>query len=419
MSFEIENGEVHAENVALSKIAEEVGTPFYCYSSSMIEGAYQTYADAFQGFPMQICFAVKANGNLSVLKTFQKLGGGADVVSMGEIKRALAADIDPSKIIFSGVGKTDEEISFALKTGISQINVESLEELRHIQAIAKSLGVIAPISLRVNPNIDAQTHAKINTGKKESKFGIEWENVPKAIQWAKTEDNIHLRGLSIHIGSQLTKLTPFENAFKKLAELVTDLKKQGVSIEHLDLGGGIGIAYKKGQSTISITEYAALIKDIFKDFSGSFAIEPGRSLVGKAGILVSKVTYVKKGIARNFVVLDAAMNDLARPSIYDAYHKISYVKETRANNALTKLDFVGPVCETADLFAAQRLLPIPETNELVILHDAGAYGATMSSEYNARPLIPEVFVKENQFAVIRPRPSYEEMLKRDTRAPWL
>jgi diaminopimelate decarboxylase len=418
--FHYEKGELFAEDTAITRIADAVGTPFYCYSSATLERHYTVFAEALAavGLDATICFAAKANPNLAVIRTFARLGAGADVVSEGELRQALAAGVPPSRIVFSGVGKSRSELEFAVATGIFQINVESEPELEMLSEIAAARGQVMPIAIRVNPDVDAGTHAKITTGKKENKFGIEWARVREVYGRAKALPGVEPVAIACHIGSQLTELTPFREAFLKLRELVATLRADGMPIRRLDLGGGLGVPYES-ETPPEPKAYAAAIKEILGDLGCSFVFEPGRLLVGNAGILVSRVVRVKEGSTRTFLIVDAAMNDLMRPSLYDAYHAIFPVAEPKADAPLREVDVVGPVCETGDTFARQRRLPPIQADELLAFGTAGAYGAAMSSTYNTRPLIPEVLVRGGEFAIIRARPSYEEMRSLESLPGWL
>ena len=420
MSFSYHQGQMWAERVPLADIAKKVGTPFYCYSTQSFENAFSAYAQAFTGLDHLVCLAVKACSNMSVLKLFASLGAGADVVSVGELKRALAAGILPQKIVFSGVGKTKQELIFALKAGILQINVESREELEMLSQIASSLGVVASIALRVNPDVDADTHHKISTGRKEDKFGIPFEHAKEMAQLATKLPHISLESLAVHIGSQLTKLAPFEAAYTKLAGLMNEIARDlGVQWRRVDLGGGIGISYHHEKFDFTMDDYARMVERIFKNFPGTFMMEPGRSLVAGAGVLVSEVILYKKGVVRDFVILDGAMNDLMRPALYDSYHRIVPLKQPAEDAPDHVVDIVGPVCETSDYLALKRKMPPVAQGDLMVILDTGAYGATMSSEYNTRPLIPEVLVHGKDFAVIRARRTIEDIIASEAIAPWL
>ncbi len=415
--FAYRKGELCADNVPLARIADEVGTPFYVYSGTQIERRYREFADAFSDARATICYSVKANPNLGVIATLGKLGAGADVVSEGEFRRALAAGIPASRVIFSGIGKTASELEFAVAHDVHQINVESVPELEALSAVATRLGRTARIAIRVNPDVDARTHAKITTGKKENKFGIDIAHAASAYRRAAAMPGIAPVGIAVHIGSQLTSLRPFETAFRRVAELYRSLRAQGIPLERLDLGGGVGIRYKD-ETPPAIADYAASAKRIFGNSGASLSFEPGRYLVGNAGVLVAKIVYVKKGVTHRFIILDAAMNDLIRPALYDAWHEIMPLNE-KARRGWKEADVVGPVCETGDTFATRRKLPPVEAGELVALMSAGAYGASMGSGYNTRLPAPEVLVRGSQFAVIRARPSYDAVLAQDHIPPWL
>jgi diaminopimelate decarboxylase len=416
--FPYRGGELHAEDVPIEQIAAAVGTPFYLYSAAGLAALYHRFAEAFAPAKPLVCYAVKANSNLAVLRLFARLGAGADVVSEGELRRALAAGIPPRHIIFSGVGKTREELEAALAAGIHQINVESVPELRRLSEVAVARRQTARVALRVNPDIDALTHAKIATGKKENKFGIDIEDAGEAYRLAAELPGIEPVGLAMHIGSQLVDLGPFRDAFARLAELVLELRAAGLSVGRLDLGGGIGIRYH-AERPPEPAAYAALVRQVFGPLEVELAFEPGRVLCGPAGLLIASVVYVKDGATRRFVILDAAMNDLIRPALYEAWHDIVPVRLPSAGAVLSPADVVGPVCETGDTFGTERDVPPLAEGDLVALTDAGAYGAVMSSAYNSRLLVPEVMVSEGRFAVIRARPSYEAMLALDAIPDWL
>jgi diaminopimelate decarboxylase len=418
-SFVRRRGRLFCEGVSLTRIADDVGTPAYVYSQTAMERSYRALHDAFidarpkHGF--EICYAVKANPNIAVIETFARLGAGADVVSEGELRRALAAGVPAERIVFSGVGKSPDEIAFALKRRIGQINVESAAELDAVDTVATRMRRKATIVLRVNPDVDARTHAKITTGRKENKFGIDFD-VARTL-YARAAKRAHLRpvGLAVHIGSQITSLGPFSAAFKRLGTLVADLRAKGLIVEKLDLGGGLGIRYRD-ETPPDPDAYARLIAGVSAKLDVKVVIEPGRFLVGNAGALISRVLYIKDGRSRKFVIVDAAMNDLMRPALYDAWHDIVPVGPPRRHSFAT--DVVGPVCETTDIFARARRLPMLASGDLVAVLSAGAYGAAMASDYNSRPLVPEVLVKGRRFAVIRARQSFEAMLSRDVLPPW-
>jgi len=418
--FLYRDGQLHAEDVALADIAAAVGTPFYCYSTATLTRHYHLFTEALSPLPHLVCFAIKSLSNLAVLRLLGDLGAGMDVVSGGEYRRARAAGIPGDRIVFSGVGKTREEMRLALIGGIRQFNVESEPELRALSEVATSLGLTAPITIRVNPDVDARTHAKIATGKKENKFGIPIARAPEVYAEAARLPGIDVIGIDVHIGSQLTELEPFEQAYLKVADLTRALRAEGHNIRRLDLGGGLGIPYARSNSAPPLPlDYGALIKRTVGDLGCEIEIEPGRLISGNAGVLVSKVIYVKHGEGRDFLILDAAMNDLVRPSMYDAHHDIVPVAEPAAAVEMQPFDVVGPVCETGDTFAKERALPPLAEGDLVAFRSAGAYGAVMASEYNSRPLVPEVLVRNDHFAVIRRRPTFDEMLERDSIPEWL
>ncbi|MDX2074573.1 MAG: diaminopimelate decarboxylase [Alphaproteobacteria bacterium] len=412
--FEYKSGVYHAEDVSLETLAETVGTPFYCYSSATITRHYEVFSGHFPG--AKICFAVKANGNLAVLKTLAKLGCGADVVSEGEIRLALAAGIAPDNIVFSGVGKTAAEMRFALEQQIFQFNIESEPELELLNDVAAAMGKRAAIAVRVNPDVDPKTHAKIATGKKASKFGIPMSQALAVYQKAARMPGIRVQSVSVHIGSQLTQLEPFRQAFAMVREFVEELRAAGIAIEYVDLGGGLGIPYGKEAPPLP-DAYAEIVQRETKGLNCKLVFEPGRVLVGNAGVLVTRVIYVKRSEDKIFVIVDAAMNDLIRPTLYEAYHEIVPVRPDAA--APTELvDIVGPVCETGDVFAESRLMKVPKAGDLLVLRSAGAYGAVMASTYNARLLVPEIMVHGSKSAIVRPRPTYEEMIARDAIPEW-
>ena len=416
--FNYRNGQLYAEDVSVAEIAASVGTPFYVYSTATLVRHFQLFDDALDGMDHCICYAMKAASNQAILKTLGNLGAGMDVVSGGEYRRAISAGIPPEKVVFSGVGKTLEEITLALQNGIRQFNVESDSELEQISATASSMNKIAPIAIRINPDVDAQTHEKIATGKAENKFGIPISRARDVYSKASKMPGINIVGIDLHIGSQLTDLEPFQKAYQKLADLTQILRQDGHKIKRLDLGGGLGIPYEKNKSAPPLpVEYGKMVRKVLGHLDCEIEIEPGRLIVGNAGILVSSVIGVKNGDNRNFLILDAAMNDLIRPAMYDAYHDIIPIKQISSPEAV--YDVVGPVCETGDTFAKKRTMPELSKNDLVAFRSAGAYGAVMSSEYNTRPLIPEVMVNTNKFSIIRKRPSYQEIIERDIIPDWL
>ena len=418
--FQYRDGVLHAEDVAIPEIAASVGTPFYVYSTATLERHYRLFTEALSPLPHLVCFAVKSNSNVAVLKTLARLGAGMDVVSGGEYLRAKAAGVPGERIVFSGIGKTRDEMRLALEGGIRQFNVESEPELRALSEVAHSMGVSAPITLRVNPDVDARTHAKIATGKKENKFGIPIERARAVYAEAARLPGIEVVGIDVHIGSQLTELEPFEQAYLKVADLTRVLRADGHDIRRLDLGGGLGIPYERSNSAPPLPiDYGKLIKRCVGDLACEVEIEPGRLISGNAGLLIASVIYLKQGEGRDFLILDAAMNDLVRPSMYDAHHDIIPLAEAVPGALPQPVDVVGPVCETGDTFARARALPVLNAGDLVAFRSAGAYGAVMASEYNTRPLIPEVLVHGQQFAVIRARPTYEEIINRDIMPEWL
>ncbi|MAQ38310.1 MULTISPECIES: diaminopimelate decarboxylase [Thioclava] len=418
--FLYRDGVLHAEDVPIPEIAAAVGTPFYVYSTATLERHFKLFEEALGWTDHLICFAIKSNSNLAVLKVLGDLGAGMDVVSGGEYRRARAAGVPGDHVVFSGVGKTREEIAYVLENGIRQFNVESEPELLAISEIAASMGVTAPIALRVNPDVDAKTHEKIATGKSENKFGIPIAKSRAVYAEAAQLPGIEVVGIDVHIGSQLTDLEPFEAAFLKVRELTEALRADGHDIRRLDLGGGLGIPYERSNSAPPLPiEYGQVIQRTVGDLGCEIEIEPGRLISGNAGLLVSSVIWLKEGEGRDFLILDAAMNDLVRPSMYGAYHDIVPVIEADPGTESAPFDIVGPVCETGDTFAKARNLTPLGPGDLVAFRSAGAYGAVMSSEYNSRPLIPEVLVRGGEFALIRARPSFEEMLSRDTIPEWL
>ena len=418
--FIYRNGSLHAEGVPLAEIAASVGTPFYCYSTATLTRHYQLFKEALSPLPNLVCFAIKSLSNVAVLKVLGDLGAGMDVVSVGEYLRARAAGVPGDRIVFSGVGKTLEEMRVALEGGIRQFNVESEPEMRALSDVAHSLGLRAPIAVRVNPDVDARTHAKIATGKSENKFGIPIARAREVYAEAARLPGLEVVGIDVHIGSQLVELEPFEKAFRKVAELTEALRADGHDIRRLDLGGGLGIPYARSNEAPPLPiDYGAMIKRTLGHLGCEIEIEPGRLISGNSGVLVSRVVYVKNGEGRDFLILDAAMNDLVRPAMYDAHHDIIPLAEPAAGSPTQPFDVVGPVCETGDTFAKGRELPLVAEGDLVAFRSAGAYGAVMSNEYNTRPLVPEVLVRDDHFAVIRARPSYDEILKRDIIPEWL
>jgi diaminopimelate decarboxylase len=418
--FAYRNGVMHAEAVDLVTLADAVGTPFYCYSTATLERHYRVFAGAFADVPALVCYAMKANSNQAVIKTLAVLGAGADVVSEGELKRARAAGIAPEKIMFSGVGKTARELALAVDEGILCVNVESEPELALLSSIAAGKGRVANVSVRVNPDIDAKTHHKIATGKSENKFGIPLSRARDVYAHAAKLPGLKVAGVDMHIGSQITDLTPFDNAFALLSEFVRALRADGHAIEHVDLGGGLGIPYRDDNEPPPHPEaYAAMVKRATKDLGCTLIFEPGRLLVGNAGILVTRVIYLKHGEAKTFVIVDAAMNDLVRPTLYDAHHEIVPVREARAGARRIVADVVGPVCESGDFLALGRTLAEPQPGDLLAVMTAGAYGAVQAGTYNSRALVPEVLVREAQWALVRPRMEVDDIIALDRLPGWL
>ncbi|MEY8802374.1 diaminopimelate decarboxylase [Leisingera sp. XS_AS12] len=418
--FLYRDGALYAEDVPISEIAAAVGTPFYVYSTATLLRHFRLFDEALEGTDHMVCYAMKAASNQAILKTLAQAGAGMDVVSQGEYLRAKAAGVPGDRIVFSGVGKTAEEIRVALSGGIRQFNVESEPEMEVINAVAQELGVVAPITIRVNPDVDAKTHAKIATGKSENKFGIPIARAREVYARAAALPGLDVVGIDVHIGSQLTELEPFRLAYQKVAELTETLRADGHDIRRLDLGGGLGIPYERSNTAPPLpVEYGQMVKETLGHLGCELEIEPGRLIAGNAGLLVSKVIYVKSGEGRDFLIIDGAMNDLIRPAMYEAHHDIVPVQEAAAGVEQQPYDIVGPVCETGDTFAKQRNMPPLAAGDLVAFRSAGAYGAVMASEYNSRPLILEVLVHEDQFAVIRARPTFDEMINRDTIPQWL
>ncbi len=415
--FEYRDGRLHAEDVDLKVLAEEVGTPFYCYSSATLERHYRVFAGAFPKGTL-IAYSVKANGNLAVLKTLAKLGAGADVVSGGELKKALAAGIPGERIVYSGVGKTAREMRMALEAGIYQFNVESEPELEALNTEAQALGLRAPITLRVNPDVDAKTHAKITTGTAETKFGIAWTRAREVYKRAGALPGIEVVGVDVHIGSQITDLQPFAAAFARVATLVAELRADGHAISRVDLGGGLGVPYARdNEPPPDPAAYGAMIAKATGGLNAQLILEPGRLIAANAGILVSRVIYVKEGEAKRFLIVDAGMNDLIRPAMYDARHEIVAVEGP--GSAGERYDVVGPVCETSDRFARDCALPAMKSGDLIAILSAGAYGRVMASAYNARPPAPEVLVKGGRWSIVRPRMSEDALVELDHLPSWL
>ncbi len=402
--------ELFVENVAISEIAAAVGTPFYCYSKKTLIENYQSFVDAFEYAKIadyKICYAIKANYNLHLVEILSSFGAGIDAVSAGEVFRAIKAKIDPKKIVFAGVGKTREEIDFALRNGVEEFSVESIAEMYLLNEVACSLNKKAKFSLRVNPNVDAKTIDKISTGRKGDKFGVDIEKAEEVYSQAAKLPGLQVYGIAMHIGSQITSIDPFKAAFAKLRDLCLTLRSNGHKIESLDFGGGIGILYKN-ENTLLLNDYAVLIKEVTKDLNVKITIAPGRAMVGNAGLLATKVIFLKETGVKNFAIIDAAMNDLMRPGLYGSYHEVLPVKKVIGTKVI--YDLAGPVCESTDILAQSRELISPKPDDLLVFCSAGAYGSSMSNEYNCRPMIPEVLVDGDKFSVIRRRPSFEEML---------
>ncbi len=418
--FAYKNGILHAEDVSLVELAGSVGTPFYCYSTATLERHYRVLSEAFRDHNALICFAVKANSNQAVLATMARLGAGMDVVSEGELRRARLAGVPADKIIFAGVGKTRDEMAYALGEGILGFNVESEPELRALSEVASAMGRTARVALRVNPDVDAKTHAKISTGKSENKFGIPYNGAAKLYAQARSLPGIAATGIHMHIGSQITDLQPFRDAFRLMRDLVLELRAAGHELEHLDLGGGLGVPYRhNAEAPPPPDHYAGVVKETLGDLGLKVILEPGRMIVGNAGILVTRVVYVKEGVDRTFTIVDGAMNDLIRPTLYEAHHDIVPIDEALLSAPPMQQDIVGPVCETGDYLALNRNLPPFRQGDLVAVMTAGAYGAVMASTYNTRPLVPEVLVRGEDYAIVRPRQDYQDLIALDRLPPWM
>ena len=406
--FEYKNGRLWCEGIPVETIAEKVGTPFYLYSYNTLVRHFTVFEKAFEGIPHLVCYSVKANSNLTLLRLFTSLGGGIDVVSGGELYRALKGGADPKKVVFSGVGKRGDEIEYALNTGILMFNVESLQELYTINEVAGRIGKKAPIAIRVNPDIDPKTHPYISTGLKKNKFGIDILRAPMAYQAASKLPNLQVVGIDCHIGSQLVEVEPVVEALKKLKRLVQDLRKEGMEIQYLDLGGGLGITYEDEEPPHPV-EYASSILEEAKGFGCTLILEPGRVIVGNAGILVARVLYRKENEEKRFVIIDAGMNDLVRPSYYGSHHQILPVKEDKREEVV--VDVVGPICESSDFIAKERRMSMVDSGELIAVMSAGAYGFSMSTNYNSRPRVAEVLVRDDKMYVIRKRENYEDLVR--------
>ena len=418
--FHYRNGELYAEDVALSQLAAEFGTPFYCYSTATLERHFRVFSGAFAGLDHLVCYAMKANSNQAVLKTLARLGAGMDVVSEGELRRARAAGVPASKITFSGVGKTEREMAYALEEGILCFNVESEPELAQLSRVAVALGKTAHVALRVNPDIDAKTHHKISTGKSGDKFGIPISRARDVYRDAARLPGLKITGVDMHIGSQIIDLQPFDDAFALLADFVWDLRTDGHPIDHIDLGGGLGVPYREdNEPPPNPDAYAAIVKKNTAGLGCTLVFEPGRLIVANAGILVTSIIFVKETEGKDFYIVDAAMNDLIRPTLYDAHHDIKPVKQAAPGAERRIVDVVGPVCETGDYLAQGRSLPHAAPGDLLAVMTAGAYGAVQAGTYNSRPLVPEILVKGADYAAIRPRQTYEELIGLDRIPSWL
>ena len=418
--FTYRQGQLWAEDVPLARIAQEVGSPVYVYSAATLRRHYRVFADAFSDIDARVCYAMKANSNQAVLTLLARQGCGADVVSAGELKRALAAGIPADRILFSGVGKTRDELACALDVGIYCFNVESEPELHRLSEVATARGVTAPFSLRINPDVDAKTHAKISTGTFANKFGIPWKQARAVYDLARTLPGIQATGIDMHIGSQITDLAPFDAAFARLGELVESLRAQGHPITHLDLGGGLGIPYSGTETAPPLPkDYAAVVKKHVQKLNCTVVFEPGRLIAGNAGVLLTSVLYLKRGEGKNFVIVDAAMNDLIRPTLYEAWHEIGPVKQPDAGAETLVADVVGPVCETGDYLGLERTLPPLGEGDLLVVYSAGAYGAVQAGTYNSRPLVPEVLVDGDRTHVIRKRQSVEDLIALDSVPDWI
>lgn len=403
--------QLFVENVAISDVAKVVGTPFYCYSKNALIDNYQEFISAMDFHKIhdyKICYAIKANYNFHIVSLLSSLKAGIDAVSSGEIYRAIKAGIDPQKIVFAGVGKTREDIEFALNNGVLEFSVESIDEMFLLNEVATKLNKSAKFSLRVNPNVDAKTHDKISTGRKGDKFGVDIDLAEEVYTLASKLPALEIYGISMHIGSQILTTEPFISAFNKMRQLYLNLTKKGFKIKSLDFGGGIGINYKDDE-IISIVDYIKIIKDVTKDLSVSITIAPGRAIVGSAGLLITKAIYTKQTPNKNFVIIDGAINDLMRPGLYGSYHEVLPV--CKKNSPIGTFDFAGPVCESTDILAQSRKINVPQANDLFVFCSAGAYGSSMSNEYNCRPLVPEIMVDGDKFTIIRRRPTFEEMIK--------
>ena len=415
--YSYKNKNLHCENINLIELSKKVGSPFYCYSSKILESKYSELTDAFKEEDLLVCFSLKANSNQSIIKTFSSLGSGADVVSIGELKRALKAKIPPNKIVFSGVGKNTDEIIFAIKNKILMINVESISELKQISTQAASLNMIAPISLRVNPDIEAGGNEKISTGKKQDKFGISIKEAIDVYELASNLDNIEIKGIDVHIGSQINDLEPFEKTFNSIVETITKLKDKNIDIDIIDIGGGIGINYTD-EKALNIKDYAALVSKKLGSLNKKIIIEPGRFLTAESGILVTKIIYIKENESKKFIIVDAAMNDFIRPSLYGSLHNALPIIENDKGRPIESYDVVGPICETGDFFIKDFKTSQLLERDLLAITNVGAYGSVLSSNYNSRPSIAEIIIKDDSYSVIKKRQDIEEMIDQDSLADW-
>ena len=415
--YSYKNKNLHCENINLIELSKKVGSPFYCYSSKILESKYSELTDAFKEEDLLVCFSLKANSNQSIIKTFSSLGSGADVVSIGELKRALNAKIPPNKIVFSGVGKNTDEIIFAIKNKILMINVESISELKQISTQAANLNMIAPISLRVNPDIEAGGNEKISTGKKQDKFGISIKEAIDVYELASNLDNIEIKGIDVHIGSQINDLEPFEKTFNSIVETITKLKDKNIDIDIIDIGGGIGINYTD-EKALNIKDYAALVSKKLGSLNKKIIIEPGRFLTAESGILVTKIIYIKENESKKFIIVDAAMNDFIRPSLYGSLHNALPIIENDKERPIESYDVVGPICETGDFFIKDFKTSQLLERDLLAITNVGAYGSVLSSNYNSRPSIAEIIIKDDSYSVIKKRQDIEEMIDQDSLADW-
>ena len=415
--YSYKNKNLHCENINLIELSKKIGSPFYCYSSKILESKYSELTDAFKEEDLLVCFSLKANSNQSIIKTFSSLGSGADVVSIGELKRALKAKIPPNKIVFSGVGKNTDEIIFAIKNKILMINVESISELKQISTQAANLNMIAPISLRVNPDIEAGGNEKISTGKKQDKFGISIKEAIDVYELASNLDNIEIKGIDVHIGSQINDLEPFEKTFNSIVETITKLKDKNIDIDIIDIGGGIGINYTD-EKALNIKDYAALVSKKLGSLNKKIIIEPGRFLTAESGILVTKIIYIKENESKKFIIVDAAMNDFIRPSLYGSLHNALPIIENDKERPIESYDVVGPICETGDFFIKDFKTSQLLERDLLAITNVGAYGSVLSSNYNSRPSIAEIIIKDDSYSVIKKRQDIEEMIDQDSLADW-